>query len=80
MKDNLPTVLAVVDKIEEKYDLSWREWAFVVMYIVNTKCLRKRGSESKTLHHIDVITWLMVEIGKTRGIFISEGESQTPTK
>jgi hypothetical protein len=79
-EDRLPRFLAIIDKIEDKFDVSAREWVDIIVYIYVKHALRKRGSDSKTLHHLDVTLRIMQEIGKTRGIFVSEGQANTPTK
>ena len=76
----LPHFLAVVDKLEDRFDISAREWVDIMMYIYTKHALRKRGSDAKTLHHLDVTLRIMQDIGKTRGIFVSEGQANTPTK
>jgi hypothetical protein len=78
--DRLPHFLSIIDKIDSTFDLTAREWVDVMIYIYNTKAVRKRGDEPKVTHTLDVTLRLIHEIGKTRGIFTTEGAANQPSK
>ena len=78
--DRLPHLLSIIDKLGDTFDVSSREWVDIMIYIYTKHALRKRGSDSKTLHHLDVTLRILQEIGRTRGIFVSEGQANTPTR
>ena len=69
----------VIDRIEKTFDLTAKEWCQVIMYIYTIA--KRKHNGNKVLHHHDVSSRLHKWIAEhDRGIFPSEGESQTPSR
>ena len=80
-EDRLPMLCGVIEAIESKHEPTAREWSDLIVYIFSSKVLRKRGSDTKTVHALDSLSRVQMEVAKVvRGIHLGEGQANTPTK
>lgn len=69
----------VIDRLDNMFNLDAKECLQVAMYLYGSA--KKKHNGNKVLHHHDVSSRLHKWIAEhDRGIFPSEGESQTPSR